>query len=487
MVPRVRNKFKNSIFLTHVIAVRPIALVIWVCFSQPVLSDNISSTSANLRRAEVGSAASASPAVVSSGSVEYDVSIPDASNSPAMAVVDSLNEALIKSPRAAAIRAQLGVVQSGLAAVTQVPNPMFFFDRGMVAEQENRIGPVLTAESPWKLFFRFLVQQRTIDQTRFDLMSHLWQLRADVCRAYTEVVVAQESFKTLNELYALSFKLEEVVRKRFQAGAVPELDVMKARLATSQTAADRIVGAQRVIKSRQALNVMLGRDVEDQVNIPELPDFTGPRDPGQVPPPAGNGLLPDFGRDLQPLTGYLAIAQSNRLELKSLYQQTKVNSANLKSAYGNIFPNPSLAFGKSTQGNVPTGPKVTAVFFTINIPTPATNTNQGKIALYRATEKQLKMQVLSQKNRIAADVANAYQKLLAYREKLKAYQEHILADSSEVARLSRRSYEVGQSDITATLQAQQENVSVRSTYLDAVANYQTAFVNLEQACGMPLQ
>lgn len=423
----------------------------------------------------------------SSGSIEYDESIPDVSHSKPINVVDALNEALVNSPRAAAIRAQFGIVEAGYALATQVPNPVFFFDRGMVAEQENRIGPILTSEPPWKLLFRLLIQKRTVDQSRFDLMTQLWQLRANTRRAYTEVVVAQETFKTLNELYDLSFKLETVVRKRNQVGAVPELDVMKARLATSQTAADRIVGAQRVIKARQALNITLGREVESPINIPELPDFTSPNTPKTIPVNLDNGILPDFSKDVERLSTYVSIAESNRLELKSLNQQLRLNSANLNSSYGNIIPNPSLAFGKSEQGNVPTGPKVTAVFFTLNAPTPFTNTNQGNIAQYKATAKQLKLQVLSQRNQILSDVTSAYQTLLANREKLRTYQEHILSDSNEVARLARRSYEAGQSDITATLQAQQDNVAVRSSYLDAVTNYQAAFVNLEQACGIPLQ
>jgi outer membrane protein, heavy metal efflux system len=422
---------------------------------------------------------------IRSGSIEYEESIPDTSGAPPLAVVDALNEALVKSPRAAAIRSQFGIAQAGYAGVTEVPNPIFFFDRGMVAEQVNRIGPVLTCEPPWKLFFRFLIQKRTVDQSRFDLMTLLWQLRADLRRAYTEVVVAQETFRTLNELYDLSFKLETAVRKRFQAGAVPELDTMKARLATSQTAADRIVGVQRVIKARQTLNVLLGRNVDVPINVPALPDFTSPT-PQKQPVP-GNGLLPDFSHDAEPLSYYLDLAQSNRLELKSIFQQMRINSANLKSSYGNIFPNPSLAFGKSQAGNPPTGPKTTAVFFTFNAPTPVTDTNQGSIAQYRATEKQLKLQLLSQKNRITAEVASAHQKLLANREKLRTYQGHILADSLRVARLARRSYEAGQSDITSTLQAQRENVAIRSAYLDAVSYYQTAFTSLEQSCGTPLQ
>jgi cobalt-zinc-cadmium efflux system outer membrane protein len=419
--------------------------------------------------------------------VEYYDEVPDTSQFPPLPVVDALNTALIESPRAAAIRAQFGITEAGYAMVTQAPNPFFLYDRGMVAEQENRIGPILTEEPPWKIFFRYVSQKRLVDQTRLDLMTQLWQLRSDVRRAYTEVVVAQETLKTLNELYDLSAKLENVASKRFQAGDVPELDALKARLATSQANVDRVVGAQRVVRARQQLSIILGRGVESPINIPGLPDYTGGNKVRFELKADKTDVLPDFSKSVEPLSIFESMAEENRLELKSLAVQRKLNDVNLKGAYGNMIPNPSLAFGKSVQGNVPTGPKLTAVFFTLNAPLPTVNFNQGPIYQYKATGRQLKYQTAAQRNQIGTDVASAYQNLLAQREKLRTYQEHVLAESFEVARLARRSYEVGQSDITATLAAQQANVQVRSAYLDAVQSYQLAFTDLEQACGTPLE
>src|SRR5262249_23332708 len=68
-----------------------------------------------------------------SGYVEYNETAPDTTMYPPIDVIDALNYGLIESPRAAAIRAQFGIAQAGYAQVTQVPNPIFFFDRGMVA------------------------------------------------------------------------------------------------------------------------------------------------------------------------------------------------------------------------------------------------------------------------------------------------------------------------------------------------------------------
>jgi outer membrane protein TolC len=341
-------------------------------------------------------------------------------------------------------------------------------------------------EPPWKLIFRLLATKRLVEQTKLDLLTALWSLRATVRKAYVEVVVAQETLKTLIELYDLSSKLLAVASKRFHAGDVPELDFLKARLANSQNEVELVVGKKRVLRSYQQLNVIMGKGVDDLINVPGLPGFTGQSAAFHL-----NGeksdILPDFDKPIPPLQYFIDLAFEHRLELLSLNAQMRVNRANLRLAYGNVIPNPMLTFGKSSAGNPPTGPKLNATFFTLNAEVPFSNWHQGEIFTYKAIAKQLHYQIGAIRNQIMSDVTGAYQSLIAQREKIRAYQDHVLADSYEVARLARRSYEVGQSDITSTLQAQQANVAIRSQYLDAVNSYSLAFTDIEAASGLPLQ
>jgi cobalt-zinc-cadmium efflux system outer membrane protein len=363
---------------------------------------------------------------------------------------------------------------------------MFFFDRGLVAEQVNRMGPTLNVEPPWKLIFRLLVAKRLVAQTKVDLLTQIWSLRADVRRAYIELVVAQESQKILEQLFDLSSRLLNVTAKRFKAGAVPQLDVLKARLAASQSAVDVSVGKRRVIRAKQQLNILLGRNAESQLYIAALPDYTSEK-PREILRAEKSDILPDYAKQVPQLTDFINRALDNRLELKSLELQLKLNRANLRNSYASIIPNPNITFGKSTSGNPAGGPKLTAVFFTVNAEIPLSNSNQGAIWQYRAAQNQLRYQVESQRNHVAADVTSAYNDLLAARKKLRLYQDRLLTDSNLVARLSRRSYEAGQSDITAALNAQQANVQVQNSYLSAVSDYGNAFTNLEFAIGKPLQ
>ncbi len=427
-----------------------------------------------------------SPPPVTRGTIEYNEDLNPKSNVPGLSCLQAMREALVHGPRAAAIRAQLAIAVANFPQATVVPNPVFFLDRGLVAEQVNRMGPSLSIEEPYKLVFRLLVAHRLVNQTKVDLLTQIWALRATVRAAFVELVVAQETQKTLEKLFDISNQLYSITAKRFSAGAVPELDVLKARLAAYQASVDVNVGRRRVLRAKQQLNILMGRNADAPLVVSALPDFSDLKS-REASRNLRNDILPDFSREVPPLSSFLERALTNRLELKSLALQLKVNKANLYSAYGNVIPNTGFAFGKSTVGNPTAGPKLTAVFFTLNQEMPLVNFQQGLIWQYWATQRQLGYQVAAQRNQVTADVTSAYNDLLAARKKLRVFQEKLLFDSNEVARLSRRSYEVGQSDITSALAAQQANVQIQNSYLDAVNSYASAFTNLELSLGKPLQ
>ncbi len=425
-----------------------------------------------------------------SATIRYDVDAdgqtkptdPSRSND-GISIFQSLDEALAKSPRAAAIRALFPVAKSEFMRATEQASPQFNKDSGIAAEQTFRTGTIITVEPPWKLVFRLIVAKKFVDQQKLDLMADLWRLRAEVRRTYTEVVVAQETLETQASLYDLAHTLRVVTEKRFQAGDVPELDLLKARLAESQYDVERLVAERRVIRAKQQLNIILGRKPEAPITVPRLPAFLGEaKNAVQTKHP----LLPDFSRPERPLESFIALSNKFRYELKSLDQQLLVNKANLQRVYGNMVPNVQYWTGNSNTYNLPSGPRLSAYYFGVNMPTNLTDFGQGDLAKFKALARQLNYQVGSQKNIITGEVSSAYNNLLAARQKLQNYEEHILHDSFEVARLARRSYEVGQSDITSTLQTQQNNVLIRSLYLQAIQLYQDAFTELEMACGIPL-
>lgn len=400
-----------------------------------------------------------------------------------MGIVDALDEAILKSPRAAAIRANLGIARSNFAYATVQRNPYFFFDRGLVAEAVRRIGPTFTWTPPWQTAFDLLVAKRQVDQAKLEILRDLWSLRADVRRAYTDAVIAQETALRTEKLVGLAEKTLAITIKKLNVGARPEFDVLKARVAKEQAYLDLTQARQQVTKTRQQLNLLLGRPAKQAIEIPTLESA----DKLSALDPKRNYFLPELSEQIADLDVFLEQAKQSRWDLTVIGQQIKVNKANLQNSYSNIIPIPQLIIGQSVSGNQPAGPKLNATFFTINAEIPFTNLQQGDIAKYKATGRQLKWQLEAAKNQVYSEISSAYNDLLTYRERIKLYQQHVLADSQESARLASLSYGAGFTDITDVIQAQQANFQIQLQYLSDVQSYQQSFINLEQAVGRPLQ
>jgi outer membrane protein TolC len=387
------------------------------------------------------------------------------------------NESLLNSPRAANIRAQLGISRAAYAQAVTLPNPSFFFlnDTAQLARQ---FGAVLPLEPPWKLAFRLLLAKAEVKQADFEIQRNLWQLRSTVRRAYLDVVMAAESRETYDELYKLSSDLLTAAQKRFAADDVAEFDVNRAELATYQAEADLQLSEKRLQQAKQRLSVLMGRNYQDTVQVQKLPQF-------QLRVEV-NELLPDFTKEIPRLDDLISDALRSRLDLRIVRQRLAVNDASMRSAIGNIVPNTQLNVGSSYSGNPPDGPATRGYFIGVTQEIPVLNFQQGERAKLRAQNIQIKIELESTRNVVTEEVVSAYQQLAAARQRVAYFQQKILSKSGRVAGMARRGYEVGQNDITSTLAAQQTNVQTKAAYLEAVRSYQQSLTDLEQAIGHPL-
>lgn len=387
------------------------------------------------------------------------------------------NESLVNSPRAGNIRSQLGITKAAYAYAWTLPNPSFFFLED-TAQRARQIGASIPLEHPWKLAFRLLLAKSQLKQTDFEIQSDLWQLRNTIRRAYLDVVMTAETKDTLDELYQLSSELLSIASKRHRSGDVAAFDVKRAQLASYQADADVKQAEKRMLQASQRLSVVMGRPYSNQVQVQRLPKFQLKAET--------NELLPDFSKQIPSLDSLIEDALRTRMDLRAIQQNIAVNEAQRRIAKANILPNPQLNVGNSYSGNPPTGPATRGYFVGVTQEVPVFNIQQGDRARLKAINIQLKRQVEAKKNVITEDVVAAFQQLVASRERIDYFQSKILAASDTVVKMAKRGYEVGESDITATLAAQQANVQTRAAYLDAIRTYQQSITDLEQAIGHPL-
>lgn len=387
------------------------------------------------------------------------------------------NESLVNSPRAATIRAQLGITRAAYAQALVLPNPSLFFLED-TAQTARQVGASVPIEAPWKLAFRVLGARAQIKQTDLEIQRNLWQLRTIVRKAYLDVVMANETTKSYEELQTLASELLSVAQKRFSADDVAALDVNRSELALFQAEADVKQETRKADQAKQRLSVLMGRDYKDVIDVPRLPPFKLQAETHE--------LLPNFNEQVPSLDSLISDALRSRLDIKIVKQSMAVNRANKRITLGNILPNLQLNAGYSYSGNPPDGPATRGYFVGVTQELPVFNFQQGEHARLFAQGIQLQRELESTKNQVTEEVVSAYQQLASARERVGLFQDKILVSSANVARMARRGYEVGQADITSTLAAQQANVQIKANYLEAVRNYQQALTDLEQAIGHPL-
>ncbi len=400
----------------------------------------------------------------------------DTTASSAFSLNAAFNETLLSSPRAESIRTHLGLSRAGLAQAFTFPNPsiVYFND---TAQKATQLGVSIPIEPPWKLAFRLLLARRQIGQAELEIEKSLWNLRGIVRRAYLQVVLAHEKLDVNQDLFNLSSNLKSIAEKRLSAGDVAGLDAIRADLAVLQANADLDQSRLRLRQLTQRLNVIVGRNHSEELEVHKLPSFKIKVE--------NTELLPDFEKPLPTLKTLILKAQDHRLDVKILKKQMSTNKAALKLAYGNIVPNPQLNVGHSVSGNPPEGPTTKGVFIGVTQEIPVGNMRQGEIARLRAIGKQIDRQIRAQKNVIAEELVVAYQDVQTARNRIESYQKRILDESQKVVQLSQRAYEVGQIDLTTALAAQKANVDVKAQYLEAVNSYQNALTQMEQSTGMP--
>ena len=85
------------------------------------------------------------------------------------------------------------------------------------------------------------------------------------------------------------------------------------------------------------------------------------------------------------------------------------------------------------------------------------------------------------------DIVTSYESVSVARANITKFQKELIPAAAEVARIARRSYQVGKSDLASAIIAKQQYQQILASYFDSVVTYQNSWADLEKATGAPLQ
>jgi outer membrane protein, heavy metal efflux system len=388
-----------------------------------------------------------------------------------------------RNPQLVAAQRNLKISIADITIAGAIPNPVFgvaygFFDAYSLFSNLQQVGITQVFELGGKRDARLDFATSQFQLTTLELKALRFDIRSQVRRAYAELAAAEAQENAITAQTQLLDQLVELVRKRFNAGAVSEAELLQAQLARLQVEPQRTAALNRVKRARVQLNALLGNSPKQN---------TGVRDKGLFNLSLQKTeLTPGAGAQIPSLNALLGRAETQRLDLQSTLKQGDIARNQLQLSRALQTPDVQVLLGVTFNAAVNEDPHILGLLTGVNIVLPIFYNQNGEVVKAEATIEQANLNAIAVRLQISAEVQTAYQDLTAAQQNVRQYQEQLLLASAEVLRLARRSYEVGKSALASVILAQQADQQIRTSYLDAVVTYQNAWADLEKAVGEPL-
>ena len=300
-----------------------------------------------------------------------------------------------------------------------------------------------------------------------DILYMAFRLKTDVKIAYIETLGAKTKFHTLKEQEQLLQTLLDIAKKRVEAGASAEIDVLQAKIALNQMTTTINNAKTEIDVANINFNKVLNVPIE-QYEI-EGNFLTDSNITSDFKTPPLNINLPDTQTvvnnylerrfDIQIVKNNIEVAEKNLINVV----RQRVPDIELEGGYG------FQSKGMSDDGTFQNGGYIGANL--VNIPVLYSFSPEIKNAKLELEQAQLNYD--STKNKAAKDIQAKYEKFLTSRKNLDYYNETLLKESAEFIRLSKRSYEVGKSNLTTLIVMEQNYRDIILGYSDTLAQYYT--------------
>lgn len=369
-------------------------------------------------------------------------------------------------------RLDIDIAKNKIKVANRLKNPYFlsFFNMGEAAiDNPNTMGLVFPFEIA-KRAPRKCKAKAELELTKGKVALAELSLRLDVRQAYVDLVAAKTELKILNDHKKLLQELLYIAERKYDVGAAPQMDVIHAKMTLNQLLIQFNSANTNVYTSRYNFNKLLNSQNFDTKEdyLPEQKEFISILTPNPVE------KLPDFKT-------FCDIALEKRLDLKNAQKEVEVAQKNLVTVLRQRVPDIELGAGymfvPSQMATV--GRSTSGAFAMVNvtdIPLLYQYTPEIKNARIQLEQKCLAYNSL--RNKAIMDLRSVYDEFNTAQDNLNYYSDILLMESREFLNMSKRSYEVGKSNITDFIFIQQSYKNIMMGYTVALANYYDAWINI---------
>lgn len=378
--------------------------------------------------------------------------------------------ALANNPQLAVAREQTNEFRAARVTARSIPDPAVtasldnqsnFFRSG--AGGAKNVGVGLTLPFPNKLRLQGAVATGDVGAAQANYLALRQQLAATTSQAYDSLLVAIRHLSDTKESLKLSSDFLSRTQARFDAGMVPRLDVIKAKVDVAQATNNLISGQRDISNAQAALDRFIGRPL------------------GQPVVATDSLIIPP---DIPTLEQLEPIALSSRQELAGIAAQRR--AAGAATALSKEFWLPDLNLGVSRD--LTPGAPASAFSTGIAFPLPLLfwQHTRGAIAQAQARERELAASERDVRAAVGEDVRTAYATATAALRQARYIAEELLPAARQAFNAASASYAIGGSSAFEVIEARRTLLDAEKQYTDALSAANTSRADLERAIGASL-
>lgn len=369
----------------------------------------------------------------------------------------------------AAARERRAFAAAGIQIAGQRPNPTLTFSasrdaphEGALMDQPLELGP--------KRGRRIEVARGEAVLTDLEIAALARRVRHSVRDAYHTAQYARSAAAQKESLLALAKRLDDIAQARFNAGDVPQLEVIQAEVEVARANAEEQLARQEEGVAVSRLNALLnepaGRQWEFSSELETLP--TAPARPEL------NDKAMQSNPDLQRAKQEEAVEQAR----EKLLRAERIPEFSL--GVGGDFNNRNAA-DPNAPGNYTAGLRGQ---FTLGL--PLFSRYQGELAQSAAAQKQLTREREATRRTIESEVESSALEFDARASQAGIFRQTVVPAAQRLASMAEESYKAGKANILTVIDAQRNASQVQQEYLDSLLAAQQAFAELEEVAGASL-
>jgi outer membrane protein TolC len=300
-----------------------------------------------------------------------------------------------------------------------------------------------------------------------ELLQDIELLKLDIVfqvkQAFYKLLLSQEKLKYAGQNLELAEDFLQKAELKYEAGDVAKVEALRARVESSK-AANAVRSASNDVRLAKAMiNFLLARKKYSPLEI------------------QGNLKRVAIGLNEDDL---IARALSFRPEVKRINLGLERENLTKKQGYMSYLPDFELGVNKHRvigEGDF--------WDFTLSFPIPLFfwQPKKGEIAEAEANIQALNREVEHLQNAITLEVGEAYMNALMINNQIRLYEEEILTQAEEVYNMFLFSYQEGEIGGIELIEARRTLIEARTSYADALFNYDVAIAALEKSIGQKLE